>query len=83
MLSPYPSCFPGISLLSDDGWGKRLLDDKQEIWVFSKACDLGQIFTPGGALLSPSLQLRTQNNCFLACRPVLNSAILWENTVML
>lgn len=34
------------------GVAERLSDDKHEIWVFSKACDLGQIFTLGG-LISP------------------------------
>lgn len=35
-------------LLSDTSCGQTLLDDKEEIWVFSKPCDLGQIFTLGG-----------------------------------
>lgn len=41
-------------LWSDHCCGKRLLDDKQEIWVFSKACDLGQILILRGDSFLPS-----------------------------
>lgn len=82
---PYSSCGNVITASSALYWNfyclirvvaKGFLEDNQEIWVFSKVCDLGQIFTFGGASFSPPLQSGSLNKCFLAPPPVLNSMIL-------